>query len=190
MREEWDSPTRLRAALSTFKVGRPRAFITGMILLLSSVSKAKDCARALGEVSHEPVEVCTGVQEAINKLQAHNFTVAILDQLVLDSELDHEDVIYKHLGPAIPVYVNFAICGVERVVREIRRVSHRRKREVEAARRDARGELRQKLNDTLTAMLLSCQMALEIPDLPQLAASKMHDVEALANDLSTRLGAA
>lgn len=161
-----------------------------MILLLSSVSRAKDCARTLEEVGHEPVELCTGVQEAINKLRAQDFSIAILDQLVLDSELDYEDVVSKHLGSAIPVYVNFAIYGVERVVRELRRAMQRRKREVEAVKNDALRDLRQKLNGAVTAMLLSCQMALNTPDLPEQAEDKMRDLEALANELSAKLSAA
>jgi hypothetical protein len=161
-----------------------------MILLLSSVSRAIDCARALEEVSHEPVQLCTSVEEAINRLRAQDFSVAILDQLALDSELDYEDVVCKHLGSAIPVYVNFAIYGVDRVLRELRRTMRRRKREAEAAKNDALRGLRQKLNDAVTAMLLSCQMALDTPDLPEEAESKMHDLEALANELSAKLAAA
>jgi len=41
----------------------------------------------------------------------------------------------------------------------------------------------------VTALLLSCEMALRVPDLPVQAASKMHDVEALAREVSQKLGA-
>jgi hypothetical protein len=35
----------------------------------------------------------------------------------------------EHLGTAFPVYLNFAVTGMERLVREVRSALHRRKRE-------------------------------------------------------------
>jgi len=154
-----------------------------MILLLSSFTKAQDCARALEEASHEPVELCSGLQAAVEKLQTQDFSAVILDQLLLDSDLDEEEVIFKHLGSAVPVCVNFAIAGIGRVVRQCRCAVRRCERERKTAREDAVRALRQELNDTLTALLLSCQMALKIPEIPQQAQSKMQDVEVLATEL-------
>lgn len=161
-----------------------------MILLLSSLTKAKECAQALEQASHEPVELCSGLQEAVEKLQTQDFSAVILDQLLLDSELDREEAIFKHLGSAVPVYVNFAIAGIGRVVREFRCASDRRKRELQTAREDAVRALRQELNDTLTALLLSCEMALKIPEIPPQAQNKMQDVEARATELSAKLATA
>jgi hypothetical protein len=66
----------------------------------------------------------------------------------------------------------------------------RRKREVLAARNEAEQGLRHELNDTLTALLLSCQMALQVPELPAQAETKMQTVEALAKEVSAKLGRA
>jgi hypothetical protein len=161
-----------------------------MILLLSSLEKAKACAQALEEAIHEPVELCSSVREAVEKLQAQEFSAVVLDQLLLDCELDEGEAIFKHLGAAVPVYVNFAIAGIERVVRQFRSTLHRRKRELAVLKKDAVLALRQELNDTVTALLLSCEMALKIADLPQQADGKMHDVEALAREVSAKLGTA
>jgi hypothetical protein len=46
------------------------------------------------------------------------------------------------------------------------------------------------LNDTLTALLLSCQMAMQVPELPAQAETKMQTVEALAKEVSAKLGRA
>jgi signal transduction histidine kinase len=161
-----------------------------MILLLSSLDKAKACSQAIEEASHEPVELCSGMHEAVEKLQTQEFSAVILDQLLLDSELDDGEAIFKHLGPAVPVYVNFAIAGIGRVVREYRSALQRRQRELAAAKKDAAQALRQELNNSVTALLLSCEMALKEPELPQQVESKMHDVEALAREVSARLGTA
>ena len=74
-------------------------------------------------------------------------------------------MVLQHVGTAIPVYVNFAICGMERVVRELRAALHRRKREVLLARQGAEQGLRNELKDTITAILLSCELALQTPNL-------------------------
>jgi signal transduction histidine kinase len=161
-----------------------------MILLLSSLDKAKACAQALEEASHEPVELCSGMHEAVEKLQTQEFSAVILDQLLLDAELDDGEAIFKHLGSAVPVYVNFAIAGIGRVVREFRSALQRRQRELAAAKKDAAQALRQELNNSVTALLLSCEMALKEPELPKQAESKMHDVEALAREVSAKLGTA
>ena len=44
---------------------------------------------------------------------------------------------FKHLGMAVPVYLNFALAGAERLVRETRSALQRRKREVSLARQEA-----------------------------------------------------
>lgn len=161
-----------------------------MILLISSLDKAKACIETVEQASQESVELCSGVQEAINKLEAQEFSAVIFDQLVLDAELDQGEAILKHIGSAVPVYVNFAVAGVGRVTRELRSALQRRRREFLAANRDAAQALRRELNENITALLLSCEMALRVPDLPEQAESKMHDVQELARELSAKLATA
>jgi hypothetical protein len=159
-----------------------------MILLITSLAKAQDCAKALQEVSAEPVEVAATLYAAVAQLQAHEFTAVILDQLLLDTEPDDVETIFKHMGTAVPVYSNFAISGIERVSRELRSAMHRRKRELLIARQEAEQDLRSELRGTITALLLSCEMALGVPNLPLLAETKMRTVDALAKEMRAKLG--
>ena len=144
-----------------------------MILLISSLTKAEDCAKALQDVTAEPVEVAATLHQAVSRLQAHEFSAVVLDQLLLDAEPDDAETIFKHMGTAVPVYSNFAISGIERVSRELRSALHRRKRELLIARQEAEQDLRSDLSGTITALLLSCEMALGVPNLPLLAETKM-----------------
>jgi len=160
-----------------------------MILLISSLAKAQECARALQDATSEPVKVSTSPTDAVVHLQAQEFSAVIFDQLLLDSDPDEGRAVLKHIGPAAPVYVNFAISAMGRVVRELRSALQRRKRELAAAKLQAEHTMRNELNNTVTALLLSCEMALQVPNLPALAESKMQDVEALAKEMSARLGA-
>jgi hypothetical protein len=159
-----------------------------MILLISCVAKAQDCGQALQEATHEPVIVCASLQEAITQLKEKEFSAVVFDLLLLDAQPDESETVLKHLGSAVPVYLNFAITGTTRAAREVRWALQRRKREVLAAKSEAQQGLRHELNDTLTALLLSCQMALQVPELPAQAETKMQAVEALAREVSVKLG--
>ena len=159
-----------------------------MILLISCVAKAQDCAQTLQEATHEPVIVCASLQEAITQLKEKEFSAVVFDLLLLDAQPDEGETVLKHMGSAVPVYLNFAITGTTRAAREVRWALQRRKREVLAAKSEAQQGLRHELNDTLTALLLSCQMALQVPELPAQAETKMQAVEALAREVSVKLG--
>jgi hypothetical protein len=168
--------------------GQSRAIGSGMILLITCVAKAQECARALEEATLEPVVVCTGLREAVGQLQEKEFSAVVFDLLLLDAQPDEGETVLKYLGSAVPVYLNFAITGTARAARELRSALQRRKREVLAAKSDAEQALHHQLKDTLTALLLSCEMALQVPELPSQAATKMQAVEALAKEVSAKLG--
>jgi hypothetical protein len=161
-----------------------------MILLITSIAKAQDCARALQEATSEPVIVCAALQEAVVELKEKEFLAVVFDLLLLDAQPDEGETVLKHLGSAVPVYLNFAITGTARAGREVRWALLRRKREVLAAKNEAEQALRHELKDTLTALLLSCEMALQVPELPAQAETKMQAVEALAREVSAKLGTA
>jgi hypothetical protein len=159
-----------------------------MILLITSLSNAHKCASALQESADEATVVASNAAEAIAQLQAQEFSAVVIDQLLLDSEPDGSEVIFKHLGGAVPVYVNFALAGLDRIRRELRSALNRRSREVLVARGEAEQALRHELNDKVTALLLSCEMALRVPDLPALAETKIRVVDDLAKEMRETLG--
>jgi hypothetical protein len=70
----------------------------------------------------------------------------------------------------------------------LRSALHRRKRELLVARREAEQALRNELKDSITALLLSCEMVLEVPNLPSFAETKMRAVDALAKEMRMKLG--
>ena len=80
------------------------------------------------------------------------------------------------------------MCGIVRLSCELRSALHRRKRELLAARQEAEQALRSELRGSITALLLSCEMALGVPNLPLLAESKMRAVDALAKEVRAKLG--
>jgi len=159
-----------------------------MILLITSLAKAQDCAQALQDATTEPVQVAQALREATAQLQAQQYSVVIIDQLLLDAEPEEGETVLKHLGNAVPIYLNFALSGIDRVIRELRSALQRRKRDVALARQEAEQALRSELNDKVTALLVSCEMALRAENLPQNAETRMNAVYALAQQVREKLG--
>jgi hypothetical protein len=181
---------RATPAFSIAPPWRMTCICSGMILLITCIAKAQECAQALQEATHEPVVVCAALREAVVELKEKEFSAVVFDLLLMDAQPEESETVLKVLGSAVPVYVNFAIAGTERVVRELRWSLQRRKREVLAVKTEAEQALRHELTDILTALLLSCELALQVPEVPEPAVTRMQAVEVLAKEVSARLGRA
>ena len=158
-----------------------------MILLITPSRRGQECGKALEEAASEPVHLAESLRQAVVRLREETYTAVVVDQSLLEAEPDESEMVLQHMGTAIPVQVNFAISGIERVVRELRAALHRRKREELVARQAAEQTLCSECNDTVTALLLSCELALQVPNLPAPAAEKLRTVHELAQELKARL---
>ena len=158
-----------------------------MILLVTPSERASECAAALHEATGEEVVIAEGLARATTLLRAECYLAVVLDQYLLETEPDEAGTTIEHLGTAIPVQVNLAISGIERLVREVRAAVQRRQREEVRAREAAIGRLQSELNGTVTALLLSTELALETRSLPQAAAEKLGSVHELVKKLRRQL---
>jgi hypothetical protein len=140
-----------------------------MILLMTTSTKAQDCATAITQATSEPVKIAATLGQAAALLKTDEFAAVIVDQQFQEADPDEAELVLLHMGMATPLYINLAISGVERVIRELRTALHRRKKEMLVARQGAEQKLRNELKDTVTALLLSCEMALQVPTLPSAA---------------------
>jgi len=158
-----------------------------MILLITPFAKSQQCAEAIQQATGEMVQVAPALRQAVAQLREQQYTAVVMDQLALEAEPEECELITEHLESAIPVHVNFAISGAERVIREIRAALHRRKKEAQTARAEAEAALRNELKGTVTALLLSCELALDVPGLPAQAEEKLRAGHDLARELSSKL---
>ena len=121
-------------------------------------------------------------------MREQTYSAVVIDQFLLETEPESGEQMIEHLSTAFPVYVNFAVTGMERLVREVRTALHRRKREETVARLAVSEQMRSEVLETLTAMLLSCELAMSVPDVPLPAAEKIRTIDNLARELRLRLG--
>jgi hypothetical protein len=161
-----------------------------MILLVTPSERSAECAAALNEATGEEIVVAESLSRAATFLRAECYLAVVLDQYLLEAEPHEAETTLGHLGMAIPVQVNLAISGMERLVREVRAAVQRRQRDETRARRAAIGQLHSELNGTVTALLLSSELALETPDLPAAANEKLQSVHELVQKLRKQLESA
>ena len=158
-----------------------------MILLITPSARGQECAQALAAATNHPTQVAATLQGAVTLLRAQEYSAVVVDQFLLEAEPDESDQMLQHLQGAFPVYVNCAISGVERIVREVRSALRRRQREERIARRSAAQAIWCEMRESVTAMLLSCDLALSVPELSAPAAERIRAVHDLAAQMRIRL---
>ncbi len=158
-----------------------------MILLVTTSQQGQPCADTLSAATGQETHWARNLQEASTRLREQTYSAAVIDQFLMETEPDETHQVIEHLDTAFPVYVNMAVTGMERLVREVRSALHRRKREETAARRAVAEQMQCEMRETLTAMLLSCELAMSVPDVPLPAAEKIRAIDYLARDLRMRL---
>lgn len=159
-----------------------------MILLISNASSAAGCAASIEKTLGHAVEVVRTIAQGTTNLRNAEYSAVIVDQAFLDMHPVAAEGLWTHSGMAIPVFVNFAISGTERIIRDIRSALDRRQKEQWNAARAAEAALRNELTGAVTGILLSSELALAQPALPPAVISKLRSVHELAMQIQTRLG--
>ena len=158
-----------------------------MILLVTTSERASECAQALNEATGEGVAVAESLPQAAALLRAEDYRAVVVDQYLLENEPRETLTTFERLGTAILVQVNLAITGMERLVREVRAAVQRRQREEVRARQAALAKLHSELNGTITALLLSSELALGTLELRPAAAEKLQSIHERVKKLRQQL---
>ena len=158
-----------------------------MILLVTPIDRRNECAAALQQATGEPVAIADNLLRATTLLRTESYSAAVFDQSLTEFEPHETDTALDHLGSAVPVQINLAISGTERLVREVQAAIRLRKHEAASAREVAASALYGELSTTLTTLLLHCELALETPGLPRAAMERLVSVHETAQKLRSQL---
>jgi hypothetical protein len=158
-----------------------------MILLITPSDRALECAKQIEAATDQPARVAASLSEAVSSLRCDDYTAIVLDECLFDADPEQGEFVLQHAGSATRVYVNCAISGIDRVIRELRAALRRREREETMARKAAEEALRSELREYITAILLDCDLALSVPGLPPNAEEKIRAVYRAARSLGERL---
>ena len=144
---------------------------------------------AIQEMTGEEAVRAESRHAASAQLRSTEYSAVVIDQCLLEPDPEIADqVLLQDIGGAIPVYLNLAISGSERVAREVQAALKRRQRETAIAQRAAETALRNELKGSLTAVLLSCQMVMGIQGLPSSAAARIESIHQAALEMRSHLG--
>jgi hypothetical protein len=158
-----------------------------VLLVITPSAKVRSGAQAIQQVTSEETHVAANSSQALARLRAQEYVAVLIDQAFLETEPVESDMVLEHIGTAVPVHVNIAINNMDRVARELRAALQRHQKEVRLVRQEAQNALRNELKGTVTALLLSCELALQVPDLQTEAESKMRSVHELAQEMRLKL---
>lgn len=158
-----------------------------MILLVSPIERRVECAAAIQEATGDRVVIAGTLSQATALLREECYEAALFDAHLLEAEPHELDTAFEHLGTAVPVQVNLAISGKDRLVREVRAALRRRRHEETAARQAARRAVCSELNSELASLVLDFELALETSGIPLTATERLASVHEKAQKIRMQL---
>ena len=158
-----------------------------MILLVTPARTAPECATRLHQATGEAVTIAQGFTEALTQLRTSGYTLVILDRNLVESEPYESAAVWPHLESATLLEINLGLTGLDRLVEEVRSARKRSDYNLAAARLSAVRTLQSEVNETLTALLLDCDLAKQEKDLPSAAAERLGFIRAHAQKLRQQL---
>lgn len=167
--------------------GIRRAYKHRMILLITASPRVAECAVAIEKATGEAAHAASNFRHALRLLRQREFDAIVVDQCLPDVESDSGEMLPALSGAAVLIFINLAISGTDRVVRDVRAALHRRGQEQRMAMLAAERILSSEIKDALTGILLTSQLALNEPALPPAAEAKLRSVCELAEQVRSRL---
>src|ERR1700739_2578915 len=153
--------------------GEWRADGRSMILLITPSVRGQECALTLKDSTGYETHWTENLQQGVARLREQAYVAVVIDQFLVENEPSESDQVLDHLGTAFPVYLSFAVSGMERLLREVRSALQRRKREETQARHSVEQQIRSEMFESITALLLSCELAMAVPGVPSPAVEKI-----------------
>ena len=158
-----------------------------MIMLVSRVAVSRDDTLRLSQETGMEIRTAESVEQAFQVLRGAICRVVVVDAGFVETNPKGVDALLFESTSAVPIFPNLAVCGSERLAAEIKAALRRGDKERQKASDWVRSEFRSDLKDTVTALLLNCDLAFQIPDLPPEAAKKLRLLHELAGKMRDQL---
>jgi hypothetical protein len=158
-----------------------------MILLVSPQTGVLRRSEVFSQALGQPVQSADNLEQACLLLRSQVFGAVVFDQGLIEFEHEKAEAIFQLLETAIPVYINFGVSSFERSIDLIRSAVVRRERDLRSARRQAQEELRNEVNDLITALLLSCELAMDNSGNEERGTERIQSIHGLALQIKANL---
>jgi len=151
------------------------------------MAEASQASVALSSALGCTVKLAAGHRAGVTELRHRDYSVVVVDDCMAEANPAATEVLWRSLGMAVPVQINFALHGGSRLAREVQAAIGRREQQQVLALRAAASLLENELKSTVTGLLLQSQLALAEPQLTPKLAGKLELVAELAGSLRRRL---
>jgi CheY-like chemotaxis protein len=158
-----------------------------MILLVTTSSRARECAAALERGTGQQTQLANSVPQAVSKLETTEYDALAIDQSLLEADFRALDTLLNHAGTSLPIYLNLALHHCDRVVREAQIALRRGEKEKQWAMGLAERVLRNRLRSEVTGILLTSELALRQPAIPAEVAAQIRRVQDMAEKMRSQL---
>jgi hypothetical protein len=156
-----------------------------MLLLITGCNRAKECADELTRVTRLRVELAESLVKAAALTRRKDYQAIIVEHWLAEADTRLWEEVLANSG-AMPVYVNMAVTGKERLVRDVQNALKRQQQTRLLAMKSAEGTLRSELREAITAILLNSELALAADELPITVQGKLQAVYGAAQRLRSR----
>jgi hypothetical protein len=160
-----------------------------MILLVSPLERSGEWVEAFRKGTGQPVEIQPDLLGATTRLRLEPFEAVVFDQHLIEREPQELDIAFAHLEGAVPVVVNLAVTGTDRLIREVQAALRRQVRERAVARKIAGAEVRNELKSTVMEMIQQLDTVVQATDMSVEVAEKVQLTRELTNRLRSQLAA-
>ena len=155
------------------------------LLLVAPDPPASAVAQALRRELEARVEVAAHGRTGLSALRRDDFELVVLEENLAAAEPEAIEALFAAAGTAPVLEINFGLCGIERVVRQVRAALERRAADEAKARQAVSNSLGNELNASLAGLLLESQLALRQAG-PEVLPTLQHLID-LASELRTQL---
>ncbi len=159
------------------------------VLIVTGIEGAENCAKAVSNILDLRCEAANGRRAAIAALRRNEYAAVVVDESIVDADPAGAEAIWENAGLAVPVQVNFALSGAQRLAREVRMALTRRERERALSHEAAAAAIETEIKSTVAGLLLHSQLALQEREMSAPLAEKIRLVADLAGSLRTQLAA-
>lgn len=144
-----------------------------MILLISPYQNASECATQIERATHEDVKTVDTIRTGLAALRAHEFTVVVADENLLECSPESAEALAQRMGSAVPVFLDMACMKAARIVRFVQLALQRRELQYKTAREAAVAELRSELKSELTGLLICSELTMKMANVPTTVTEKL-----------------
>jgi len=157
------------------------------VLMVTVIDGIESTAAELASRLRLVVEIASGKAAAIRLLDRRVYSVVVIDQLFAETDPASAELIWTRAGQAIPLQINFALAGRNRIELEMRSALARREREQALAAAAALAQVNAEIRDAVTSFLLESRLALTEADVTPALRMRLETLSGIAGRLQQML---